>query len=99
MLSDPVRERVLEQQSDGADLVMGVLCRWGLGYSLESSVLPGVPADARVAWWGGNGGSMSFVDLDAHMSIGFTPNRWISGPHEQTRSRTIFKAAYESLTR
>ena len=56
MMSDAVRERVLEQQSDGADLVLGVPCRWGLGYSLETAIFPGVPADARVAWWAGNGG-------------------------------------------
>jgi len=99
MLSDAGRERVLEQQSDGPDLVLGVPCRWGLGYALERSIFPGVPANARVAWWAGNGGSMSFVDLDARMAIGFTPNRWISGPHEQTRSRTIIQAAYASLTR
>jgi len=99
VLSDAGRERVLEQQSDGPDLVLGVPCRWGLGYSLEKSIFPGVPADARVAWWGGNGGSMAFVDLDARMAIGFTPNRWISGPHEQTRSRRLIAAAYESLAR
>jgi hypothetical protein len=52
-----------------------------------------------VAWWAGNGGSMSYVDLDARMAIGFTPNRWISGPHEQTRSRAIVQAAYASLAR
>lgn len=40
---------------------------------------------------------MSFVDLDAGMAIGFTRNRWISGPHEQTRSRNLIRAAYESL--
>jgi len=99
VLSDAGRERVLEQQSDGPDLVLGVPCRWGLGYSLEKSIFPGVPADARVAWWGGNGGSMAFVDLDARMAIGFTPNRWISGPHEQTRSRRLIAAAYGSLAR
>ena len=81
MMSNPARERVLEQQSDGPDLVLGVPCRWGLGYALDTS-LPGVAADARVAWWAGNGGSMfGIVDLDARMAIGFTPNRWMSGPH------------------
>ena len=99
MMSDAGRERVLEQQSDGPDLVLGVPCRWGLGYSLEQSIFPGIPADARVAWWAGNGGSMAFVDLDARMAVGFTPNRWISGPHEQTRSRRLIAAAYEALAR
>jgi hypothetical protein len=97
LISDAGRERVLEQQSDGVDLVMRVACRWGMGHSLETSIFPGVPTNAPVAWWGGNGGSMSFVDRDAGMAIGFTPNRWISGPHEQTRSRNIIKAAYQSL--
>jgi hypothetical protein len=55
--------------------------------------------DARVAWWGGNGGSMAFVDLDVRMAIGFTPNRWISGPHEQDRSRRLIAAAYAGLAR
>lgn len=35
LMSDVGRERVLEQQSDGADLVSGVPCRWGMGFSLD----------------------------------------------------------------
>jgi hypothetical protein len=30
-------------------------------------------------------------------TIGFMPNRWISGPHEQDRSRSLVRAAYGSL--
>ena len=98
LMSDRGRERVLEQQSEGADLVMGVPCRWGVGYALETLPFPDVPAGARVAWWGGGGGSLSFVDLDARMSIGFVPNRWISGPYEQHRSGNIVRAAYQALS-
>lgn len=97
MMSDAGRERILEQQSDGLDLVVGVPCRWGMGYSLETSHIPGVPAGNRAGWWAGNGGSIAFVDLDARMSIGYSPNRWISGPYEQNRSRSIIAAAYQSL--
>lgn len=35
LMSDKGRQRVLEQQSEGADLVIGVPCRWGMGFSLE----------------------------------------------------------------
>lgn len=97
LMSDAGRKRALEQQSDGTDLVIGVPCRWAMGYSLELMLFPGVPAGARVGWWGGNGGSLSFVDLDARMAIGFVPNRWISGPYEQFRSGNIVRAAYQSL--
>jgi CubicO group peptidase (beta-lactamase class C family) len=98
LMSDRGRARVLEQQSDGVDLVLGVACRWGMGYALETGYMDGVPAGARAAWWAGNGGSMSFVDLDARMSLGYVPNRWIAGTHETDRARTLIRAAYQSLT-
>jgi CubicO group peptidase (beta-lactamase class C family) len=97
LMSDAGRNRAIEQQSDGADLVIGVPCRWGMGYALELMLFPGVPAGSRACWWGGNGGSLSYVDLDARMAIGFVPNRWISGPFEQFRSGNIVRAAYLSL--
>ncbi len=97
LMSDAGRSRVLEQQSDGIDLVIGVPCRWGMGFSLEMLLFPGVPAGARAAWWAGNGGSLSFIDLDAHMAIGYVPNRWISGPYEQIRSGNIIRSAYRAL--
>ena len=97
MMSDAGRARVLEQQSDGPDLVIGVPCRWGMGFSLETSYFAGIPAGARAAWWAGNGGSMSFIDLDSRMSLGFVPNRWISGPFEIYRAGRLIEAAYASI--
>ena len=44
-----------------------------------------------------DGGSLSFIDLDARMAIGYVPNRWITGPFEQHRSANIVRAAYQSL--
>jgi CubicO group peptidase (beta-lactamase class C family) len=98
LMSDAGRERVLEQQSDGLDLVLGIEARWGMGYSLEQT-LAGAPASARVAHWAGNGGSLSFVDLDARMAIGYTPNRWLGGsyPLSMQRAINIVKAAYASV--
>jgi len=97
LMSNAGRARVVEQQSDGEDLVIGAPCRWGMGFSLETSYFAGVPHGARAAWWAGNGGSMSFIDLDARMSLGFYPNRWISGQHETDRARNLIQAAYLSL--
>lgn len=97
LMSEAGRLRVLEPQSDGPDLVIGMPCRWGMGFSLETTIFPGVPSGARAGWWAGNGGSLSFVDLDARMSIGYVPNRWLSGRFEQYRSSTIVRAAYRAL--
>ena len=103
LLSERGRLKVLEEQSDGVDLVLGVPLRWGMGYCLNPPVpvsqLDAIPALGRnVAFWAGNGGSMSYVDLDARMAFGFTPNRWITGPHEQQRSLRILSAVYACLT-
>jgi CubicO group peptidase (beta-lactamase class C family) len=65
--------------------------------SLELMLFPGVPGGTRAAWWAGNGGSLSWIDPDAHMSIGFVPNRWISGPFEIARNGNLVRAAYASL--
>jgi CubicO group peptidase (beta-lactamase class C family) len=98
LISDKGRERVLEVQFDGPDMVMGVPIAWGLGYAVRSP-LGGLDFAPRVAYWGGNGGSMSFVDLDQRMSFGYAQNRWIRGPYELDRCRVLLSAVYESLRR
>jgi CubicO group peptidase (beta-lactamase class C family) len=98
MMSDKGRERVLEAQFEGRDLVMGIPITWGMGYAVRSP-LGGLDFARRVAYWGGNGGSMSFVDLDARMSFGYAQNRWIRGPYELDRCRVLLKAVYECLER
>jgi hypothetical protein len=41
-MSDAGRLRVLEQQSDGIDLVIGLPCRWAMGFALEMLPFPAV---------------------------------------------------------
>jgi len=96
LMSEVGRERVLEQQANGLDVVLGLPLRWGMGYSLNAEIVPGA-SGSRAAFWAGNGGSMSWVDLDHRLSFGFAPNRWITGPHELDRSVSILKAVYQCL--
>ncbi len=60
-----------------------------------------VHSEARAAMWGGNGGSLSFVDLDARMVIGYVPNRWMGGafPMSMERSINLVRAAYRIARR
>jgi CubicO group peptidase (beta-lactamase class C family) len=97
LLSRPVRERLLETQTDGIDLLMGFPVRWGMGFALESEVLIENKRGNRIAFWGGNGGSLAFVDFDERMTVSFVMNRWIEGEYEQIRNLRILKAAYDSL--
>ena len=107
-MSEQGRLRMLEQQADGLDLVLSVPLKWGIGYCLNSPVTlawttagNGAPQKIgnRVGHWGGGGGSMSYVDLDARMAFGYAPNRWITGTHEQDRSMNVLKAVYGCLSR
>jgi CubicO group peptidase (beta-lactamase class C family) len=96
LMSDAGRQRVLEHETAGLDLVLDIPLRWGMGYCLNNEIAP-ASGNARVAHWGGGGGSMSFVDLDHRFSFGYVPNRWITGAHEQDRSLRLLHQFYLAL--
>ncbi|MHB8576555.1 MAG: serine hydrolase domain-containing protein [Dehalococcoidia bacterium] len=89
-------EAVFEQQSNGTDLVLGVPTRFGMGYGLNTAELPISPND-RACFWGGWGGSLIVVDLDARMTIAYVMNRMGEGTLGDTRGAGIVAAAYASL--
>jgi CubicO group peptidase (beta-lactamase class C family) len=95
LMSEAGREKVLEHQNHGFDVILDLPINFGLGYAVEN-IIPGA-SGSRVAFWGGNGGSISWVDLDHRMSVGYAPNHWIAGPHELDRVVNILNAVYESL--
>jgi CubicO group peptidase (beta-lactamase class C family) len=96
LLSEAGRERVLQVGSEKPDVVISAPLRWGLGYSTQSHLVAAA-AGSRVAWWGGNGGSLAYVDLDRRLAFGYAQNRWIRGAHELDRSRRLLDALYASL--
>jgi hypothetical protein len=96
VLSDAVRHRVLEPQSDGVDLLLGAPIRWGMGFALECAILYN-PLGHRVAGWGGQGGHLGFVDFDARMSVSYVMNRYVDGPYETVRFGRILKAVYDCV--
>jgi hypothetical protein len=65
-LSEAGCRRALEAQVAGVDLVLAVPLRFGLGFALGAG---------ESLHWGGNGGSLALIDLQARTSIAYTPNR------------------------
>jgi CubicO group peptidase (beta-lactamase class C family) len=63
--------RALEQQVAGVDLILGVPMRFGLGFALGAGLMP----NDNTIFWGGYGGSLAIVDLDARSVIAYTPNK------------------------
>jgi CubicO group peptidase (beta-lactamase class C family) len=74
-LSESGCRRALEEQVAGVDLVLGAPMRFGLGFALGAGLLP----NDNTIFWGGYGGSLAIIDLDARTSIAYTPNRMTGG--------------------
>lgn len=94
LLSEAGCERVLEEQFRGTDRVLGVPMRYGLGYGLHSGQLP----NPRTCFWGGWGGSMVLVDLDARMTVAYMMNQMREGTLGDDRAILMMVAAYEGLS-
>ncbi|MEI9989309.1 MAG: serine hydrolase domain-containing protein [Rhizomicrobium sp.] len=65
--------KALEPQIEGTDLIMGVPAKFGLGFGLPGGLMP-LP-NPNAMFWGGYGGSIAVIDMDAKMSIGYAMNR------------------------
>ncbi len=89
-------EAVFEQQARGVDLVLGVPIRFGMGYGLNGTELP-MGTGERVCFWGGWGGSLIVVDLDARMTVAYVMNRMGEGTLGDVRGAGVVMAAFASL--
>ncbi len=92
LLSPATIAKILEEQTNGVDLVLNTPIRWGLGMELNTAERPLGP-NPRTFSWGGLGGSMIVVDLDARLCWAYAMNRMGQGPHFlDLRNRAIDKA-------
>ena len=84
LLSPESCERAREEQYRGVDQILGRSVRCGLGYGIFD------PA----CGWGGWGGSLVMVDLDARMSVAYVMNQMLQPDY---RGLGIVLAAYDAL--
>ncbi|HSS09909.1 MAG TPA: serine hydrolase domain-containing protein, partial [Acidimicrobiales bacterium] len=96
LLSPAGCEAVFEEQAHGTDLVLGAPLRLGIGYGLNSAELP-VSPNPRACFWGGWGGSIVVVDLDARMTVAYMMNRMGEGTLGDQRGAGIVLAAFSAL--
>jgi CubicO group peptidase (beta-lactamase class C family) len=96
LLSAEGCQAVLREQSNSTDLVIGFPCRFGLGYGLMSADLQFGP-NARTCYWGGWGGSLVVVDLDARMVVAYVMNKMQQGTVGDERGHSMVSAAYAAL--
>ena len=96
LLSEAGVRKALEQQIDNVDEVLLAHLRHGIGFglSLEDWV---DPRNDATMFWGGWGGSIAVIDLDARLSIAYVMNRMETELTGDPRGSRIVNAAYESL--
>ena len=89
-------ERVLEEQTRGHDLVLGLPIVFGMGFGLNDASFP-ISPNPRAFFWGGWGGSLAIIDLDARVSIAYVMNRMEADLMGDQRGGTVVAATFQSL--
>jgi CubicO group peptidase (beta-lactamase class C family) len=75
LLSEAGCRRALEVQVEGRDLILDLPLRFGLGFAVGSAMMP----NPNTLYWGGLGGSLVLVDLDARTTFAYAPNKMGDG--------------------
>lgn len=98
LLSPATIERIFEVQADGIDLVLGIPLKFGIGYGLPvAETIPYLPADDRICFWGGWGGSVVINDLDRRTTFAFMMNRMAEGVIGGATAAALLTEAYAVL--
>jgi CubicO group peptidase (beta-lactamase class C family) len=88
--------RALEEQCNGTDRVFEAPARFGLGFGLPHPSMP-ISPNQNVLFWGGWGGSLAIIDLDARVSIAYVMNKMAPEMMGDLRGAMIVLATYQSL--
>jgi CubicO group peptidase (beta-lactamase class C family) len=94
-MSEAGCRKALELQIEGDDLVLGVPARFGMGFGLPGAALP-TPNPSTI-FWGGYGGSLAIIDMDAHTSFGYTMNRMGNTTTGDFRGISLVMAVWQAL--
>jgi CubicO group peptidase (beta-lactamase class C family) len=96
LLSGEGVERIFVEQYHGLDQVLGMEMRLGTGFGLMNETVP-LSSNPRSCFWGGWGGSLAVIDLDAQLSVAYVMNRMAGGLVGDLRGGLLVLAAYQSL--
>lgn len=72
-MSEAGCRKALELQIEGPDLILSERSRYGMGFGLAGGVVP-FPNPNSI-YWGGYGGSLILIDMDARTTFGYVMNK------------------------
>jgi CubicO group peptidase (beta-lactamase class C family) len=96
VLTPAAIKRAHTEQANGPDLVLGVVSRWGMGFSLNQPVAP-IGPNPRTFGHPGAGGSLGFADPDARVGFGYAMNQMGADALIDGRAASMFNAMFDSL--
>ena len=96
LLSKETCLSVMQEQTNGLDLVLGVPMTFGLGYGLRSETSP-MGVNPNTCFWGGYGGSSIVVDLDANVCFSYVMNKMEAGALGDPRGFGLGAALFSTL--
>lgn len=96
LLSPEGVDRIFVEQCHQTDAVLGVQMRLGTGFGLMNDLIPLSP-NPRSCFWGGWGGSICVVDVDAQVSIAYVMNKMAGGLVGDMRGAMVVLAAMGAL--
>jgi CubicO group peptidase (beta-lactamase class C family) len=96
ILSEQGVERIFTEQCHDVDQVLGMKMRLGTGFGLMNESVPLSP-NPRSCFWGGWGGSLAVIDMDAEMSVAYVMNRMATDLVGDMRGGLVVFSAFQAL--
>tara|TARA_R110002072_G_scaffold315_6_gene2176 strand:+ start:3644 stop:4783 length:1140 start_codon:yes stop_codon:yes gene_type:complete len=95
-LSESGCRKALEQQIEGTDMILGIPVRYGLGFGLSGPMSPAL--NKHSMFWGGYGGSIALIDMQAHTTVSYAMNRMEGTTTGDMRAISLAMQAMPGLT-
>lgn len=94
-MSEAGCRKALELQVEGRDLVLDVPARFGLGFGLSGGMVP-FP-NPNTIYWGGYGGSLIIIDMDARTTFGYVMNKMAGTTQGDMRAMGLAMAMWTAM--
>jgi len=94
-MSEAGCRKALELQIEGTDLMLGRASRFGMGFGLSGGILP-LPSPNTI-FWGGYGGSLIIIDMDARTTFGYAMNKMAGTTQGDMRAFGLAMAAWTAF--
>lgn len=94
-MSEAGCRKALELQVEGDDLILGGPARFGLGFGLPGTAVP-LP-NPNTIYWGGYGGSLVIIDMDARTTFGYAMNKMAPTTTGDMRAMGLAMGMWQAL--